>query len=64
MELDSKFVDDVPSDHPAAPAVGAMLAHGIMDVDPGGAFAGERLVTRYDLAEALSRLFVRLSGGV
>lgn len=47
---------DVPEEHWAAPAVNALADAGILKGYPDGTFKGEKTITRFELAAALSSM--------
>jgi len=52
---------DVPADHWAAPAVASVIDKGLMRGYPDGTFGGERIVSRYELAQVMHNLLQRLA---
>jgi hypothetical protein len=53
---------DVPPGHWAAEAVGALSEAGILVGYPDGTFAGERALTRYEMAMIIARLLEEVGG--
>lgn len=53
--------DDVPTDHWAYEALECLVECGCLDRYPQGFFSGERVLTRYDFAQAVRRLELQLT---
>lgn len=55
--MGQKTPNDVPSNHWAAPAVTKLYDLGILQGYPDGMFRGSRPVSRYEMAEAINKMF-------